>query len=82
MVPSNEFDLKNELQSQTVSIKGISPTIVHFEKKNKIKHTKRLIIISLLDSESFCQPFNKIIFTLETNKLHLPERSNNIGFDT
>lgn len=46
---------KNELQSQTVSIKGISPTIVHFEKKkNKIKHTKRLIIIiSLLDSESF-----------------------------
>lgn len=47
MVPGNEFDLKNELQSQTVSIKGISPTIVHFEKKNKIKHTKRLIFISL-----------------------------------
>ena len=31
-----------------------------------------------MDSESFCQPFNKIIFTLETNKLHLPEWSNNI----
>ena len=45
MVPGNEFDLKNELQSQTVSIKGISPTIVHFGKK--IKHTKKLIFISL-----------------------------------
>lgn len=74
--PWQWFCLKNELQLQTVSIKVIiSPRVEDVDVKKKLNIHRNQNVFLYMYSESFCQSFKKMIFTLENNKLLIYQSS-------